>query len=238
VIQEVLWLREHYNPDQLWFVDDVFTINRRWVLDFCSEMVASGAVMPFYLIARPSSLDQPMLEALAAAGCFRIYLSAESGAQHVLDRMDKHTALEDIYNAARLMRAVGIELGVFVMLGYPGEELDDIRATSRMLRHLDPAVTLLSVAHPMKGTRFYDEVEHLIVHPPGWEERNGGRQAFQMKYPHRFYEIAQRYIWTEAGLVRKIRNAEVDRELVKLALKYPVYRAAFEWMGRRPTGPL
>lgn len=231
VVSEVLHLREAHDPDQIWFVDDVFTINRKWVHRFCREMVDRRAVLPFYLIARPETLDRPMLEALREAGCYRIYISAESGAQHVLDAMRKESTVEDIERAAALMREVGIELGAFVMIGYPGENKRDIRATLRMVHEIAPAVTLLSVAHPMKGTAFFDEVADQIVDPVGWAEKNGGRLAFRMRYPHAFYEVAQRHFWNETALVRKWRRRELDAELLRLAARYPVWRAAFELMG-------
>ena len=66
MVDEVLHLRETYDPDQLWFVDDVFTINRKWVHQFCTEMQERRAVMPFYLVARPESVDEAMLAALRA----------------------------------------------------------------------------------------------------------------------------------------------------------------------------
>jgi anaerobic magnesium-protoporphyrin IX monomethyl ester cyclase len=228
VVDEVIAIREAWDPDQIWFVDDVFTINRKWVHRFCQEMVDRRAVIPFYLIARPESVDEPMLAALKEAGCYRIYMSAESGAQHVLDGMRKESSVDDVLRASALMKKVGIEIGTFVMLGYPGEEKDDIRATLRMLHAVDPEVTLLSVAHPMKGTAFYDDVKDRLEQPPGWAEKNGGRLAFRMRYPHGFYDVAQKHIWNETGLVRKIRRGEWDKELVKLAIKYPVWRAAFE----------
>ena len=57
-----------------------------------------------------------------------------------------------------------------------------------MLRRLDPEVTLLSVAHPMKGTQFYDAVADRIT------GESGGRLTFEMRYSARLYEVAQRLI--------------------------------------------
>ena len=175
-----------------------------------------------------NAVDEAMLAALRAAGCFRIYFSAESGAQHVLDAMSKRTQVEDIYRAARLCREADIEIGVFVMLGYPGEELDDIRATLGMLHEIHPTVTLLSIAHPMKGTTFYEEVKQQIL--PA--SLNDGRLCFEMNFSKRFYDWTQRYIWNETRLFTKVKQRQLDRELVGLILKYPAYRTAFEWMGR------
>lgn len=229
VIDELVHLRERYQPDQIWFADDMFTINKRWVHRFCQRMVERGAQVPFYLIGRPESLDARMCAALKAAGLYRMYISAESGAQHVLDAMRKEDTVEHILKAARLLRAHGIELGVFVMIGYPGETRADIDATLRMLHTIQPEVTLLSVAHPMKGTQFYEEVADRVLlgerAPRGHEARQGGRLAFEMDYHPAFYELAQRMIWAETGLVQRLRAGQLDRQTAALALKAPVYRA-------------
>lgn len=234
VVDEMVHLREVFAPDQLWFVDDMFTIQRKWVLAFCEEVVRRSAQTPFYLVGRPETLDPELLAALKRAGCFRIYCSAESGSQVVLDAMNKRTTVDEILAAGKMLRAAGIELGVFVMLGYPPEELAEVRATTRMLRALDPAITLLSVAHPMRGTAFYDAVADQIRHPPGWQSAHGGRLAFRMRYPMAFYEAAQRQIHTESGIRRKLARREIDAELARLVLKWPAWRLAVEGLGRWP----
>ena len=237
VVDEVLYLRETFDPDQIWFVDDVFTLNRAWVHRFCTEMVRREATIPFYLVARPETVDKPMLEALKNAGCYRIYFSAESGVQHVLDAMNKHTKVEDIYRACALCKELGIEIGLFVMLGYPGENFEDIQATLWMLNEIQPEVLLLSVAHPMKGTTFYDSVASQIVTPAGWAEENGGRLAFKMRFPHEFYTLAQKHIWNETELLKGIKQRHITGNIIKTALKYPPTRLMFEWKGRELPWP-
>ena len=227
VLAEVEHLRETYDPDQVWFADDLFTTNRGWVRRFCREMIRRRSTLPFYIIARPETLSAAMCADLAAAGCYRVYLSAESGAQHVLDAMRKEDRVEDIYRAGVNLRRAGIELGVFVMIGYPGETRADLDATLRMLHFLQPEVTLLSVAHPMKGTAFFDAVaDRILPSSPKWIADHGGRLPFKMDHSPMFYEAAQRMIWAETGLVRKLRRGEYDLELARLALKAPLYRLA------------
>lgn len=226
VVAEMLHLRDTFAPDQLWFADDMFTINRRWLERFCDEAVERQVDLPFYAIGRPETLTPDLCARMRRAGLYRLYISAESGSQHILDAMRKEDTVEDIYRAGRLLRAHGIELGVFVMLGYPGESWSDVNATLQMLHTLSPEVTLLSVAHPMKGTAFYDTVADRLLEPPGWQEKNGGRLAFDMDHSHRFYDYAQRMIWSETGLVRKLRRGEYDLEAARLAIKAPAWRAA------------
>ncbi len=217
VLAELAYIQSEFAPDQIWFADDLFTINRRWVHRFCRGVVERDLVTPFYLIGRPGSLDPAMCAALRRAGCYRVYLSAESGAQAVLDAMHKDGTVDQIRRGARLLKTHGIEVGVFVMLGYPGETPAMVDATARMLHDIEPDVVLLSVAHPMKGTAFYQQVQDRIIRPAGWEQANGGRLAFQMDQPRAWYDAAQRWIWAERQLVAGLRAGRLDRELVAAA---------------------
>ena len=237
VIDELVSLRERFDPDQIWFADDLFTINRAWVHRFCQQMVERRTTLPFYGIARPESLDAALCDALRRAGCYRIYCSAESGAQHVLDRMRKDSTVQDILRAGRLLRQAGIELGVFVMLGYPGESRQDIDRTLEMLHTLEPDVVLVSVAHPMKGTTFYDEVaDRLVGAPDGGPSHHGGRLRFRMRYPSAFYDTAQRLVWTETELARGLRRGPVDARLLRLLVQAPALRSRLWWESRRDRG--
>ena len=81
-----------------------------------------------------------MVADLANAGLYRMYLSAESGVQHVLDAMQKGDTVEHIRRGVKLLQAHGIEVGLFVMIGYPGESRQDLDQTIEMLHDLEADV--------------------------------------------------------------------------------------------------
>jgi len=47
-----------------------------------------------------------------------------------------------------------------------------------------------------------------------------------MDYSHTFYEVAQRMIWAETTLVKRLRRGQYDLQTAGLVLKAPLYRAA------------
>lgn len=230
VIDEMAFLREQYNPDQIWFADDLFTINRRWVHRFCSRVIQRGLVTPFYLIGRPGSLDPAMCAALRSAGCVRMFLSAESGSQAVLDAMHKDGTVQQIERGARLLHTHGIEVGVFVMIGYPGETAADLQATAEMLHRVQPEVTLVSIAHPMKGTTFYEQVKDRVERVEGWEQKNGGRLAFRMDQPREYYEQAQRWLLAESELGSRLRAGSRGGREAKLAAQVLMAKTRMQLM--------
>ena len=66
-------------------------------------------------------LQEDTLDALVRSGVETIWVGAESGAQKILDSMDKGTTVEQIYEATRLMKEKGIKVGFFIQFGYLGE---------------------------------------------------------------------------------------------------------------------
>ena len=104
-----------------------------------------------------------------------------------------------------------------------GEAVDPVseawKSQDHILREQDEAIAALST-----------------LSEDGWTAANGGRLTFEMDYSPRFYALAQRMIWAETGLVRKLRRGEYDLELAQLALKAPLYRAATHLLAR-PASP-
>lgn len=200
VVAEMVELRRDYAPDQLWFADDILTLRKEWVLEFARRVAEEGVQTPFECLARVDRVDEEMLLALREAGCFRMWYGAESGSDRVLANMRKGFAASQIPQAVHGAKALGIEVGLFILLGYPGERLKDLLQTLGMVRRLAPHYCGGSVAFPIKGTPFYADVHHLLAPDYAWSRRNENRMSFRGRYPPRFYWFAIRLLNNWAGL--------------------------------------
>lgn len=169
VVDELAALGERYRPDSFWFVDDVFTINHRWLQEFADEVERRGVRIPYECITRADRLNEKAVGLLARSGCFRVWIGAESGSQKILDAMDRRVTVEQVREMIQLSKRNGIETGTFIMLGYPGETEADIEATIDHLERADPDQFTITVSYPIKGTPFYDEVVSQMIDPGPWE---------------------------------------------------------------------
>src|SRR6185436_14676430 len=52
VVDEIALVSERYHPDSLWFVDDVFTINHRWLEELTVELERRRLRIPYECITR------------------------------------------------------------------------------------------------------------------------------------------------------------------------------------------
>ncbi len=208
VADEVQWIKETYNPDQLWYADDVFTIAPRWFLKYAAELKKRQIRIPFECISRADRLDEAAIDALAEMGCYRLWIGAESGSQRILDAMTRKADVEDVQAKSKMLQARGIEVGQFIMLGYKGEDTSDLEATVDHLKKSRPDVFLTTVAYPIKGTTYYQEVEDRVISHLAWEARSDRNLGVSGRHSARFYDHATRWMVNEVNLHKALSRGE------------------------------
>jgi len=206
VAAEVAWIRERYAPELLWYADDVFSINYRWLRDFAGEMRRRGPAIPFECITRADRVTDEVVEHLRSLGCFRVWLGSESGSQRVLDAMERGVTTAQVQAATRRFQAAGIQVGMFLMWGYEGETAEDIEATIEHVKRANPDVFFTTVAYPIKGTPYFDEVEGRIAPTRAWEAASDRDYAIRGRHSKRYYSFATRRL-RHAVALHRLREA-------------------------------
>jgi len=219
VVEEMTMLKETYNPDTLWFVDDVFTVSHKWMRSFHEEVLKQNTVIPFECITRAERLNDEILQLLKESGCYRIWIGAESGSQKIIDAMDRRVEVETVQKAINDANDIGIETGTFIMLGYPGEDQKDIAQTIDHLKKSNPTHFTITIAYPIKGTSLYTEIEKDITAKPDWETSTDRDIDFKRTYSRKYYDYAVRKVVNEVNYHREI--IKENRSLFK-ALKLKV----------------
>jgi anaerobic magnesium-protoporphyrin IX monomethyl ester cyclase len=202
VADELEQIVSTYRPDIVWYADDVFTIHHRWLRGYAEELKRRGLRAPFETISREDRLNEEVVELLARMGCFRLWIGSESGSQRVLDAMQRRTNAERVREMVRLLQRNGIEAGMFIMLGYDGEELADLEATVEHVKLASPDRLLTTVAYPIKGTPYYDTVADRVRALRPWAEGSDRDFTVAGRHSRRFYEHATRWLVNEAALAR------------------------------------
>jgi radical SAM superfamily enzyme YgiQ (UPF0313 family) len=199
VADELEQIVADYHPDLAWYADDVFTINPRWLFAYAAELDRRGLRVPFETISREDRLNEEIVRTLAHMGCYRLWIGAESGSQRVLDAMQRRTKAARVTEMTHLLQRYGIEVGMFIMLGYEGEERSDIDATVAHLKAAGPNTFLTTVAYPIKGTPYYTQVEDRIVSSSTWAEGSDRDYTVAGRHSRRFYDFATRWMVNEVA---------------------------------------
>jgi anaerobic magnesium-protoporphyrin IX monomethyl ester cyclase len=209
VAAEVIWLKKNFSPDHIWFADDIFGLKPDWVEKFSELLIRDNAVIPFKCLKRADLVTEKTAAALARAGCRIVWVGAESGSQNVLDAMDKGDKVADIYHAAKVLHAYGIQVGFFLQFGYPGETWDDILLTLKMVRECLPDDIGISVSYPLPGTKFHERVKMELGEKQNWVDSEDLAMLYRGPFPQGFYRVLHGRVHFEFRLRKAWRNFEL-----------------------------
>lgn len=154
IFDEIMFLHKMYGMVEFDFVDDLFTIQKARVFEFCRLIKESGIPFRWMANARVNTVDREMLQAMSDAGCTRVDFGVESGDITVRKLMRKNITDEQIQQAHKIAHDVGISTGTFAMVGNLGETKDSAKLTVKLLKEIGDDV-MVSIACPYPGTEFY-----------------------------------------------------------------------------------
>jgi anaerobic magnesium-protoporphyrin IX monomethyl ester cyclase len=216
VVAEMAWLKRDFAPDQFWVVDDVFGLQPGWVDAFAEQVERQHARTPFRCLMRADQVDEDIAAALASAGCRMVWMGAESGSQRVLDAMDKGIRVEQIRDAARSLHRAGIQVGMFLQFGYPGEGWEDVEKTLSLVREVGPDDIGVSVSYPLPGTPFYEGVRAELGDKQNWEDSGDLAMLYRATFSPRFYRVLHHVVHHEfraRQLAQRLKSAPDLRRL-------------------------
>jgi anaerobic magnesium-protoporphyrin IX monomethyl ester cyclase len=219
VVDEIEQLIKDYNPDALWFVDDVFTVSHKWLDEFHKEMTERNVSIQFECITRAERLNEEVLQKLKDIGCFRIWIGAESGSQRIIEKMDRKVELTTVKEMLQLTTKMGMESGTFIMLGYPTETMHDINLTIQYLKDANPDVFTITVAYPIKGTSLYTEIEKDITIQPPWNNSTDREIDFERTYSRKFYDYAVSKVVNDVNLYKLKSKKGNSKSVLKMKAK-------------------
>jgi radical SAM superfamily enzyme YgiQ (UPF0313 family) len=119
-----------------------------------------------------------------------------------------------------------IETYFYMMVGYPGEEWQDIVLSVKLLRETRPDVFSTTIAYPLPGTAFYDQVkDRLPEHAAAasdWDYTAENKLLFERGRANTFfYRRVIRWFhseWKDARLRAGVPSSPLERLKTRVAL--------------------
>lgn len=173
VVDELRILQRSAGVGYVFFSDDIFTLDKKWVYDLLEEMKTLDFPMKWGCATRADLVDSELLHAMAVGGCQGIQYGVESGSQQILDTV-KHIKKETVLAAVKAAVAEGIDIVCSFMAPFPDDTLETISETGEFMREIEEAGSnlILNYTCPFPGTYFRDHAEELglKILPETWAE--------------------------------------------------------------------
>jgi radical SAM superfamily enzyme YgiQ (UPF0313 family) len=160
-----------------------FILDKSFVLELCAAILASGLPLRWVCNSRVDAVDEEVLRAVRAAGCWNIAFGLESGNQHVLDATRKGITLDLSRRAVSLAKEAGLQVTGHVILGFPEDTRETMAATEAFVDSLELDFVQYYCAMPYPGTELYDRAVRAGWLTTGdWEQWEHNRSV--LTYGH------------------------------------------------------
>lgn len=141
------------------FDDDNLSASREHLGALCEGIAARHLGLGWICHARLDDLDEPMIALLARSGCRLLRFGVEAASAEVLRTLRK-TRIPDWEARARRVFAACREQGIgttaLLLLGNPGETLEEARQTLRLARDLRPDLVQFHYFTPYPGSPAFE----------------------------------------------------------------------------------
>lgn len=155
VIKEIKHLYKEYGVNDLFFMDDTFTINKKWVMKFCDELIQSKVGTSWRCLGRVDTVDCDLLATMKKAGCYHINYGIESGSQKTHKTIRKGITVEQAAEAIKLTKEAGLFVGADFIIGFPDETEEDMEQTLLFMKRNPVDNFALNVPWLFPGTALY-----------------------------------------------------------------------------------
>ena len=163
VLEEIKFLLEKYSIQALEIEDDNFTLQKQRTVEILEGIIRfneKGAGLSWSTPngVRIDTLNEEIIKLIKRSNCASITLALEHGDREMLRIMNKKLNLDAAYKVLELLVKHEIpQIGVFVLVGYPGETEARFRTSLRYLKKLRAlgknVEVCVNIAQPYPGTR-------------------------------------------------------------------------------------
>jgi len=161
VVNEIDYLIRNFKIKSIFFQDWEFAVDKERVEKICDLILNKNLKFFWGCNARANDLSYKLAEKMKEAGCVRVNIGFESGSQKILDNANKGIGIKDLESAIKICRNVGINIGMYALLGLPGEDKKAIKETVNFLtRNNIESMTPNSVI-PYFGTPLFERLKSI-----------------------------------------------------------------------------
>ena len=172
VIDEIKFLKENYNIDEVQFPDDSFTSKKNRLIEILEGIkdMDLNWCTPNGVVIR--TLDKEVIELMAESGCYQLSFAVESGSQRVLDELiNKPLKLDIVKPLVKIAQENGIRVHSFNICGTPGETKEEMYKTYAFVQDCGFDSASFFTATPFPGTKLYDECKDNNYLPKDFDHR-------------------------------------------------------------------
>lgn len=165
IVDEMHYVQMHWGIDTFDFMHDLFTVNRRRVLEFCEEISKRKMKVKWGCDSRIDTIDFELIDKMQEQGMYQIFFGIETGSERMQAIVNKHLSLQKCDDIVKYCISKGLEVTTSFIYGFPDENEEDLEATIKMAVRFQNygCMVLTNLCHIMNGTELYKNYKGSLI---------------------------------------------------------------------------
>lgn len=176
LFSEVMTLKEKYGIDSFYFIDDLFTLRKSFVHEFCNLLIKNRSRLIWGCSSKVNTVDFNTLKDMKKAGCVQIDFGVERGSDEALKYLKKGITVSEIKKTFEYCDKLGIRTFANMLVNIPGETEKDLQDIIELVTRIRPTITQFNLFTPYPGCEIYNlfckELQQkdypLLMEDPGY----------------------------------------------------------------------
>jgi len=172
VLTEIKHLVKNFGVGELIIWDDCFTLDADRAIEIARFIKAENLNLTFSCSSRVDRASDKLFSNLYQAGCREILFGVESGSQEILNDLKKGTSVPQIEKAIALCKKHQMLAGCSFLFGTPKETKETIKETFKLLKKIEPDISMFCLLTPLPGSQLFDQVVEkrlLDIEKTNWD---------------------------------------------------------------------
>jgi sialic acid synthase SpsE/radical SAM superfamily enzyme YgiQ (UPF0313 family) len=176
IIDEMKFIKEKYNINYFFILDELFVLNEKRTLDFEKLLLENKLTNIKYTVeARVDMFNKTIAESLKRTGCTYVNIGFESGTQKILDQIGKNVTVEQNINVLKICEEVGLPAGLNFIWGFPDDDYETLRKNVELIKKYNQYSQLRTIrpvtAYPGTDLYYYAIDKKLLDGPADFFEK-------------------------------------------------------------------
>lgn len=175
--------------------DDMFTTDKERVKQICRLIIEKNLKISWACPngIRADRVDRELITLMKKAGCYRVSFGAESGNQQILDNIEKNQTTQQVEEAFKICKEVGMIAYGFFMFGLPGETEETMQQTIEFAKQCNPDIAKFGIMIPLPSTPIYEEWKNKHIISENWDDYSFHTGKYVYNHPTLSHETINKY---------------------------------------------
>jgi radical SAM superfamily enzyme YgiQ (UPF0313 family) len=180
VIEEIKFFADKYPIEHIFFVDEIFIIDKKWLREFLERFKQEINGIDFSSCYHHRFIDEDVAKQVSEAGGIFAQGAIETADEQLrINVLKRYESNEDILRAMKILRKYNIKTSTSAIFGIPHETVESRWKTVELVEKCEPDMINTYLMYPFPGTEMVEIARKGgYLSDEGWEKIKQGLSSY------------------------------------------------------------